>query len=168
MYDYQGFGMSQGKPSIEGACDDATAAYDYLVNKAGHQPTDIIAIGESFGSGVTGQLALRRQLSGVVLLSGFASIMSAGKDTFFWLKFYPRFLFPRQIMDNVSVFEGKHPPLLIVHGKTDRIIACTQAMELYNRASAPKRLLLFPEGHCTYGKTDAFMKTLRSFILASD
>jgi len=53
-YDYQGYGQSEGKASIAGSCDDAVAAYDYLRNSEHYKAKDIIAYGESFGSGVTG------------------------------------------------------------------------------------------------------------------
>ena len=67
MYDYQGFGKSQGRPSVECACEDALAAYDYLVNTEKFDNNCIIGVGQSFGSGVTGQLALHRKLAGVIM-----------------------------------------------------------------------------------------------------
>lgn len=164
MYDYQGFGLSQGKPSIDGACDDAVAAYDYLVNCEKRTGNDIIAMGQSFGSGVTGQLTERRKLAAVILHSGFASLMSAGRDSLFWLRLYPDWSFPKQMMDNIAVFTKPHPPLLIVHGRTDRIISCAQAIELYNRALEPKQILILPQGHSTFGRGNEFAFVVKEFL----
>jgi uncharacterized protein len=144
MYDYQGYGMSEGKTSVDGACDDAVAAYDYLIDHEHRTGTDIIAFGESFGTGVTGQLAERRKLGGIILQSGFTSLMRAGRDTFFWLRLYPDWCFPRQIMDNIAVFSKPHPPLLIVHGKKDHILSFENATDLYSKAIPPKSLLVLP------------------------
>ncbi len=165
MYDYQGFGRSQGKPSVEGACDDGVAAYDYLVTKENFNNYNIIAMGESFGSGVTGQLCLRRKLAAVIMHSGFASLISAGRDKLFWLRLYPDWSFPKQMMDNIAVFSKPHPPLLIVHGKTDPIISCSEALNLFNKAAEPKNIFLVPQGHCSFGRGNQFATEVRKFLL---
>jgi len=67
-------------------------------------------------------------------------------------------------MDNVSVFERLHPPLLIVHGKTDWIIPCREAERLYAKAVEPKSMVLFPKGHCTFGKGNEFAIAVRQFL----
>lgn len=164
MYDYQGFGKSQGRPSIEGACNDAVAAYDYLIQKENRKPEDIIAFGQSFGSGVVGQLSLRRKLAGIVIHSGFGSLTTAARDTLFWLKMYPDWTFPRQMMDNIAVFTKAHPPVLIVHGTTDTVLGFNRAVELYNSASEPKQFLKLETGHSGFGKTNLFAITMREFI----
>ena len=165
MYDYQGFGRSEGRTTAGGTCEDALAAYDYLIQHEHRKGKDIIAIGESYGSGVTGQLATHRELAGVIMLSGFSSLISCAKDKLFWLRWYPLWSFPREFnMDNVSVFERVHPPLLIVHGKTDVIVPCGEARTLYARAAEPKSMLLFPKGHCTFGKGNEFAIAVRQFL----
>lgn len=164
MYDYQGFGNSQGRVSIEGSCDDAVAAYDYLIEHEKHSGKDIVAFGQSFGSGVVGQLAARRKLGGVVIHSGFASLVSAGRDTFFWLRWYPEWAFPRQKMDNIAVFSKPHPPLLIVHGTTDHILSYSRAAELYEKAIEPKRMLTLPNGHSSFGMKGEFIVAMRKFM----
>lgn len=165
MYDYQGFGNSQGRPTVQGACDDALAAYDYLRDLEKRDAKDIIAVGQSFGSGVTGQLALNRKLAGVIMLSGFSSLVSAGRNTLPWLKLYPASIFPPQIaLDNGAVFGKLHLPLLIVHGTTDRIISYHEAQKLFAKASDPKKLLLLPEGHSSFGKGNQFAIAVKDFL----
>lgn len=165
MYDYQGFGKSQGRPSIEGACDDGLAAYDYLIQTQNYKPEDIIALGQSFGSGVTGQLALQRKLAGAVILSGFSSLQSAGKETFPWLRLYPDCCFPKQMLDNAAVFSKLKVPLLIVHGTADRVISCNEAKLLFEKANQPKSILILQgEGHSSFGKGNKFALVLKEFL----
>jgi uncharacterized protein len=164
MYDYQGFGRSQGRPSIEGTCEDGIAAYDYLVKHEQRRGSDIIAIGESWGSGVTGQLASRRPLAGVIMHSGFSSLPSAGRSRYFWLRFYPDCCFLGQKMDNVAVFSKPHPPLLIVHGKTDTTIPFQEAERLYEKACTPKSVVWLENGHCCYGKRNEYGLAVRKFL----
>src|SRR5262249_2629317 len=53
LYDYQGYGRSEGSPSLGGVCADAIAAYKYLTNGLTIPPEDIVLYGESLGTGVT-------------------------------------------------------------------------------------------------------------------
>ena len=148
QYDYQGYGASEGSPSLNGVCDDATAAYDYLINTEHKKPEDIIAYGESFGTGVTGQLASRRKFGGVILHSGFTSLLRAGRDKYPWLRLYPDSFFPKQIFDNIAVFSRPHAPLLVIHGERDNILSLNNANDLYSKAAEPKTLLTVPDrGH---------------------
>lgn len=164
MYDYQGFGRSQGRPSVTKSCQDALAAYDYLVNTEKVPKEHIIAVGESFGSGVSTWLSERRQLAALVVHSGFTSLRQAGRDHIFWLRMYPDWLFPREMLDNEAILKKAHPPLLIVHGKADQTISCQHADQLFQSSIAPKDILLLPGGHCTCGTGTEFVDTLKKFI----
>jgi hypothetical protein len=169
MYDYQGYGQSEGRASLQNACDDGVAAYDYLVKEEHRQPKDIIGFGESLGSGVTGQLVTKRTLGGIIFQSGFASMKTSGADSLFWLKYYPDWCFPRHMMDNVAVFTKPHPPLLISHGTRDTVVRYENALELYTKAIQPKTLLTFQGGgHGTVGKAGEFYATIRKFLKDND
>lgn len=164
MYDYQGFGLSQGRPTIAGACEDAVAAYDFLIENEGRSQTDVVAVGESFGSGVAAELSQRRKVAGVIVHSGYCSLMCAGCDTLCWLRLYPKFLFQGLLLDNIAVFSGTHVPLLVIHGRRDSVIQVKHAEELFNTAIEPKQLLLLQGGHCSYGKANEFAVAVKSFL----
>lgn len=164
LYDYQGFGRSEGRMSVEASCDDAIAAYDYLVKEKHFAANKIIAVGQSFGSGVTGYLCTRRELAGVIMLSGFSSLLSTGRKTLPWLHAYPDSTFLNHAMDNTAVFSKSHPPLLIVHGDQDNIIPVEEAHRLYDRAIEPKKLLILHGGHCSFGDGQEFNKCLAAFL----
>ncbi|KAF4617306.1 hypothetical protein D9613_006004 [Agrocybe pediades] len=76
--DYRGFADSSGTPSEVGLVADAQAAFEWLVDH-GKKPEDILVIGHSLGTGVSGQLGAKLASEGVrpkgiVLLSPFSSI----------------------------------------------------------------------------------------------
>lgn len=165
LYNYRGYGKSEGTPSLEGVCLDAVAAYDYLVQKERFSQNTIIAYGESFGSGVTGQLISKRPVAGVILQSGFSSLLRASRDVLPWLRLYPRFCFPEQMMDNTVVFSQAHPPLLIVHGKKDQLVFCKNASDLFAAAIEPKSILILPEGnHGAFGNGNEYFVAMREFL----
>ena len=71
--DYRGFADSTGKPSEAGLTTDARAAFNFLVDN-GAKPEDILVVGHSLGTGVSGQLAAalaadKVKYRGLVLLS---------------------------------------------------------------------------------------------------
>ncbi len=165
LYDYQGFGRSQGRASIQNSCEDALAAYDYLRDHEKRSAKDITAVGQSWGSGVTGHLAQSRDLAGVVMISGFSSLRQAGRETFFWLRCYPDWTFPAAAnLDNLSVFSKPHAPLLLVHGKNDSVVSWAEAEQLYAAALDRKSLLLLPVGHSGVGDGVEFAVALRKFL----
>ncbi len=165
MYDYQGYGESDGHPSIDNACDDAVAAYDYLTQHEKRTGNDIIAFGSSFGCGPTGQLVARRPVSAVVLQSCYPSMLIAGRDTLPWLKLYPDFLFPHQMLDSVAVYTKPHPPLLIIHGTDDNVLSFKNAQALFNKASEQKILLAVKNGpHSCFGSEAEFITSLNRLL----
>jgi alpha-beta hydrolase superfamily lysophospholipase len=169
MYDYQGYGLSEGRASVEGACDDAVAAYDYLRQREHRDARDIIAFGESLGTGITGQLIQHREVGGVILHSGFVSLISAGREMLPWLRLYPDCVFPHQILDNDAVFSKPHPPLCLVHGQEDKTISFTNAEELYKHAAESKTLVALPGvGHCSFGRSNEAIVAINRFLKQSD
>ena len=59
VFDYRGYGRSQGWPSEEGTYRDAQAAYQWLQRRA-LPARNIIAFGESLGGGIAAELAAAR------------------------------------------------------------------------------------------------------------
>ncbi|MGI9072816.1 MAG: alpha/beta hydrolase [Bryobacteraceae bacterium] len=75
VVDYRGYGKSQGEPSERGLYQDADAAYAELLH-LGYGPERIVIQGESLGTAIAVDLAMRKQCAGVILES---PLMSAGR-----------------------------------------------------------------------------------------
>jgi len=78
--DYRGFADSTGTPSEPGLVIDARAAFDWLIAQ-GKNAEDILIIGHSLGTGVSGQLAVTLanegiECKGMVLLSVGISLVA--------------------------------------------------------------------------------------------
>lgn len=147
IYDYEGYGKSDGEPSVRNAIQDGLSAHDFLVRDLKFHPDQIILFGESLGTGVSCQIASQRQCAGIVLESGFASLLDEGRRRMPWLCLYPRAWFNG--MDNIAVLKKPHPPLLIIHGDNDTSVPVDSARLLYAESSEPKQLaVLHNLGHC--------------------
>jgi uncharacterized protein len=148
LYDYEGYGASEGKPSVKGILKNGLSAFDFAVDKLGYSPSKVIVYGESLGCAVTCYIASRRKAEGIILQSGFRSLPSIARDIFKPLKIMPGFIFPEPRLDNEKLLKGEHAPLLIMHGKNDEVIPFHHGEDLYRSASPPKTFIsLDNSGH---------------------
>ena len=167
IYDYSGFGLSRGSATIDGCCQDATAAFDYLTNTLKVPANQIVLYGESVGTGFTCQLAARRPCAAVILQSAFQSLPQIAYEKMPLICIYPRFLYPVNPLDSLSYVRGQHPPLLLIHGKQDKLISCGNSQNLFDAASGEKYLFTLPNaGHndVPYNQTDECLVALSRFL----
>ena len=135
VFDYRGFGESQGKPGEEGTYLDAQAAHAWL-RQNGFQAENVIAYGESLGGGVASELAARETVGGVVLQSTFTSIPDVGRELYPWL---PVRLISTIKYDTHAKLPRIKAPVLILHSRTDDLIAYHHAEANFSAANEPKR-----------------------------
>jgi fermentation-respiration switch protein FrsA (DUF1100 family) len=148
IYDYRGFGRSQGQASVDGCCDDATAAYDYLSKNLCVPSDQIVLYGESIGTGFTAQLSARRPSAGIILQSAFQSLPQIAREKLPYMSIYPTCFFAFNNLNTMSILRKVHPPLLLIHGKKDEIIPYHNAQDLFHDADGIKDLVSLPNaGH---------------------
>lgn len=167
IYDYEGFGKSEGLPTIDGICENGLAAFDYLTDVEKVRSEDIIVYGESLGTGVAMYVADMRPAGGVILQSGFSSLRTIAQEIFPFIRAFPSFLFPAQQLDTLKLSKKPHPPLLIVHGKRDEVVPYSHAVRLFREAAEPKQLLTLPNsGHVDISSTapTEFLRTVSDFL----
>ncbi len=139
LYDYQGYGYSSGSPTIDGVIDDACGAYDFLVEKMGIKPEEIIFYGESLGVSVSCHLANIRRPAALILQSGFSSLKDIAGHHYPLLRIYPRWLYPLPRLDSLSALKGTRLPTMIVHGQLDTVIPFSHAERLFNSITHDKK-----------------------------
>jgi len=139
IFDYPGYGRSEGKPSEAGCYAAADAAYDWLVHSQGITPERITLFGESLGGGVATDLALRRSHRALVLAKTFTSIPDMARTR---LLTSASASLVHNSFDNLSKIDRCPGPIFIAHGDHDRLIPLPQSQQLYQRAPEPKRFFL--------------------------
>ena len=128
-FDYEGYGISDGRPSTANAYRDINTVYKYLVNGKGIDPNRIILHGRSLGAAVALHLATRRPVSGIIVESAFLTEFRSVTQI-------P--LFPFDKMRNDCEIKKLSYPVLFIHGEDDRTIRIWQGKELYRLARALK------------------------------
>ena len=73
MYDYRGYGRSEGTPTENGIYTDGRAFFDYLLTQPEVDQRKIVLWGTSLGGAVATDLATHRPAAGLILESTFTS-----------------------------------------------------------------------------------------------
>jgi fermentation-respiration switch protein FrsA (DUF1100 family) len=134
LFDYRGYGHSEGQPSETGTCLDAQAAHSWLRGK-GFPAPGIMVLGESLGGAVASELALREPVGGLVLQSTFTSIPDLGHELFPWL---PVRTLASIRYDTHSKLSRITVPVLVLHSRRDSLIAFHHAERNFAAARRPK------------------------------
>jgi fermentation-respiration switch protein FrsA (DUF1100 family) len=144
LFDYRGYGRSEGAPDEEGTYRDARAAYRWLTEVRGVSPDRLVLFGESLGSAVALDLALAHPCRALVLESPFTSVPDMAAVV---LPFLPRALV-RTKYDNLAKIARLRVPLLVLHGERDEVVPFAQGRRLFEAAPEPKRFYAIPRaGH---------------------
>jgi fermentation-respiration switch protein FrsA (DUF1100 family) len=148
IYDYRGYGTSEGECSLSAVCEDGLSAYDYVVNIGHVDPKSLVLFGASLGGGITCHIAENRPCAAIILQSTFYSLDHvADKKAPFVQRHFPNIAVPPSL-NNAQALAGTHPPVLLVHGERDLVVPCSETKLLFAAASQPKQLLLLPRvGH---------------------
>ncbi|MBA3060660.1 MAG: alpha/beta hydrolase [Nitrospirae bacterium] len=144
IFDYRGYGRSEGSPTEEGTYLDAESAWEYLVSVKGVRPEKIILFGRSLGSAVAADLALRRKAAGIIIESGFKSIPALGAKFFPYLPVRLISRFQYSTIDKVSMI---NIPKLFIHSPQDEMIPYEHGVALFEKAKEPKEFLQITGGH---------------------
>jgi len=144
IFDYQGYGVSDGSPSVNGVCQDSLAVYDWLVKQQGRDPKSIVLYGESMGASVACWLLQQREISGIILQSASTNLRRIAQETVPALGCFPHFLYPRPYFDNISALQKSPCPLLVIHGAKDSIVVPQHAKNIFAAAKEPKRMAILP------------------------
>ena len=133
IFDYRGFGESEGRPGEDGIYVDTQTAWDYLVKERKISPEKVIIYGRSLGGGAASKLATRVEPSAVVLESTFTSVPDLASEFY---PYIPAKLLSRSSYDNIGRVGDIKAPLLIVHSRDDELIPISHGLELAKTAGS--------------------------------
>lgn len=148
IYEYSGFGKSQGKPSLKNAICDSQDAFDFVVERFNKSTEEIVLYGESLGGAISARLLSNRSAGALILKSSFSSLARISRELCVWLRIYPSILLP--LMDTGKKLRSVVVPVMIIHGHLDRKIHWKHAESLYSNCQASKTLLWLPNSRHAY------------------
>jgi hypothetical protein len=143
VFDYQGFGRSDGKPSGAGILADARAARAWLAGREKIAERDVVLMGESIGGAAAVDLAARDGAKALILESTFDRLPDVAAYHVPWLPV--RWLMQTRL-DSAALIGNYRGPLFQVHGEADTIVPLEFGRRLFAAANEPKHFMLLP-GH---------------------
>ena len=157
---WRGFSGNAGKPTEQGLYQDARSAVKWLINE-GAIEENIVIYGESLGTGVATEIAQNKNFAGVILESPFTSMIDLGK------KYYPFFPVSFLLKDKFESYKkitNISVPILIIHGKVDKIVPYNMGKRMYELANEPKYFYSQEYGDHMVDYDDKLLLALKKFI----
>jgi len=157
LFDYRGYGLSQGTPDLAGLHQDIEAALATVKQRVGDSP-NLIVFGQSLGASLAitsvAVSAHRDLVRALVIDSAFTGYRDITQEKLasFWLTWalqWPLSLGINNTYRPLEAITHLSPiPILIIHGTADKTIPVHHAKRLYAAAREPKQLWLIPnQGH---------------------
>lgn len=162
LFDYRGYGRSEGRPSEEGLYRDGRAAVAALRAEAPGLP--VVCVGESLGTAVAVEMGVQGHCDSLVLEAPFRSIPALANDLLFPL---PAGRFVRTTFDTLVKIPRVRVPLYIAHAEGDALIPIRHAEALHAAATAPKRLIRLQQGghsNAIFESADTYVPSLAAFL----
>lgn len=164
VFDYRGYGASQGSPEPKGVFEDSSAALSYLRSRPDIDPERLLVLGQSLGG--TNAIAVvgagnRAGVKGMAIESTFYSYSSIANDKFSGAG--------ALVDDSYSAdrYIGALAPipLLLLHGTADPVIPYQHSLRLLDQAQAPKTMITVAGGGHIEALTERFGDTYRDAVL---
>lgn len=144
IFDYRGYGYSDGTPTENGTYLDADAAWSYLVTERGIAPEQIIVWGRSLGGAIAARTAARHRSGLVIVESAFTSLKDLVNDRFRWV---PAWVLKDHAYDTMHHLEQVDVPVLVIHSPDDEMIPFRHGKMLYDAIKGPKAFLQIKGSH---------------------
>ena len=144
IFDYRGYGQSEGRPSERGTQRDALAVWRFATEERGLAPHRIVLFGRSLGAAVAALLATQKQPGALIVESAFTSVPDIAAEFYWWLpvRWLSRFDYATR-----DYLASARCPVLVVHSMDDEIIPFHHGEALFAAAHEPKDMLRLRGGH---------------------
>ena len=136
IFDYRGYGRSEGTVSEKGTYLDGEAAMNYLLSRHEAAARRLILFGRSLGAAVAAEMAIRFASLGLILESPFVSIPEMARAIFPSLPITWLLQTRYDTMEKVRLVKT---PILVLHGDRDATVPFAQGKRVFEIASHPKK-----------------------------
>lgn len=152
VFDYRGYGKSEGQVSRKGVYQDSVAAVEYIKSRTDIDQSKLILFGQSLGGANAIAVAGSTEFDGIVGVvsdSAFSSYKGVATDHAGLLKPFAYALIgnkysPKKVVKNIAP-----TPLVIIHGTDDPVVPYKHAEILFKKAGEPKKLWTLEGGQHT-------------------
>lgn len=145
IFDYRGYGQSEGSAEISGSVKDTRAALDYLEK---NYQGDYFVCGQSLGGTILLNALDKRdnsRIKSVIIDSTFMGFSDIASDKLnaIWLTWPFQWIPYLSLTDKFDAKDkvaGVNKPLLFVHGALDTTISANNSWQLFERSHPPREI----------------------------
>ena len=136
VFDYSGFGFSNGKATRDNVLLDGNSALTYLKSRPDIKNTKFVIYGQSLGGNLSAVLAEQRQeeIDGLVIEGAFSSHKDIAAKT---AGIFGRILVSEKYSSFKSI-QNLKKPVLVIHSTEDKIVPFNLGQKIFKYANAPK------------------------------
>ncbi|HEY3074508.1 MAG TPA: alpha/beta fold hydrolase [Burkholderiales bacterium] len=165
LFNYRGYGKSDGDPSEQALFSDALAIYDAVAARPGVDRKRIAVMGRSLGSGVATYLASQRPVAAVVLVTPFDSVAAIARAQY---PFVLVDLLLKHPFDSLGRAPAIDAPLLALIAGADSVIPRHHGETLAKAWRGPVTSVVFERAdHGSISSDRRYWLTVREFLRTS-
>ena len=164
LFDYRGYGRSDGQPSEQGLYEDTMTAYRFLTETKNIHPERLLVLGRSLGGGLATQLATKVPFKALILQNTFTSMPAAGWSRYPWL---PVPWMMRNRYPNIHRLAEIERPVHLTFGDDDQVVPPSHSQRLYEVAREPKAIFRVEGGSHSFRLERDYYEHLASFLANS-
>jgi pimeloyl-ACP methyl ester carboxylesterase len=163
IFDYRGYGQSEGSPTEKGTYADADAAWRLLVEERGISSDRVVIFGRSLGASIGTWLAAQHKPAALIVESVFTSAPDLAREHYWFL---PVRALARIHYDTYTYMQQVTGPVLFLHASDDEIVPLEHGRRLYAVAPKPKVFEELQGGHnnAFFVSYDAYRQALQEFL----
>jgi len=162
LFNYRGYGLSEGKPGEKILCSDALEIYDHFINRTDSNSENVVVMGRSIGTGVATYLANERDVDAVILVSPYDSLVSVAEKRFF---FIPAECLLKHKFKSIDRAPSITVPLTILFVVDDEIISPLHSKRLASKWGGEVEIIEFSGvGHDSILNKEEYWNVIRKTL----
>lgn len=162
IMNYRGYGLSEGVPGEENLIKDAELIFDTFSGRKDIDNTRIVLMGRSIGTGVAVQIAAKKDVQGVILITPYDSLVRIAQNRF---RIFPVSLIMKTRFDSISKASKIDAPMLALIAERDEVIPAVHAFSLEEQWGGASKAVVFDGvGHNTIQNHEGFWKSIGEFL----
>ena len=145
MFDYSGYGHSEGRAIRKNVLKDGNAALSYVQSRIDVKGTKLVIYGQSLGGNLSGVVGSRRQneIDALVIEGGFSSHKDIAADI---AGVFGRILVSEKY-SSAKEIKNFHKPILVIHSPQEPIVPFYLGERIFENANEPKEFMEIDSCH---------------------
>lgn len=164
LFDYSGFGFSEGKATRKNVLKDGLSALEYVKSRGDLKNNKLIIYGHSLGGHLAAVIAAQKQneIDGLVIEGAFSSHKDIAAEM---AGILGRIMVKEQYCAYKSIRQYKKP-VLVIHSTQDETIPFKMGQKIFDNANTPKKFYSIEKCHICGPRfyTDSIANKIQALI----